>query len=557
MLAGALVMAVITVFEALEDTGRTPYRLYLSWWFTGLLWAVWINLACNAIERGWWTARRLPGSLMHVGFLLILTGGFFTWQIGIRGDLPISENSSLNAFRVENPVLHLDFDTSQGVGAKDFLLTADGVFQSRGFADSLNPFGSRSVYSAEIGETVTIVDRLPSSTIEESVIEAPAGTGRAAISLEVAADRQRQITLRAGDSITLGEADLSTIIFAAVGDGEDAADRMETLVRATFGHWIEIRPPEGPSTLVPIDLPGDIGAEKTEDGYTIKIVEYHPDFKMGREPSPDDPPLNPAVKLDVSGPCGEKTLYSFSLVEFHGNRCDDGTEVVFHQPTGKSTLLLVSDGKGELQAWQEAGRQPDLLGSRTPLEIGDGPLRVSLSEFFAGSRIEKKIVPDASRKGPPAFQIRIGQKGVPAWINADSGKALSADGRVRASIGATLPLGFELTLDDAVAEYWPASGIPKAYYSFVTIKDHSSATAQKARIETNAPLLRNRFRLYQSGMDQQPPYRYSIFAVAFDPGLPFVTIGFLIMVAGLLWLYTNRFVRAPLRRRRLTEEVAS
>jgi len=306
-----------------------------------------------------------------------------------------------------------------------------------------------------------------------------------------------------------------------------------------------------------IDLPGDIGAEKTEDGYTIKIVEYHPDFKMGREPSPDDPPLNPAVKLDVSGPCGEKTLYSFSLVEFHGNRCDDGTEVVFHQPTGKSTLLLVSDGKGELQAWQEAGRQPDLLGSRTPLEIGDGPLRVSLSEFFAGSRIEKKIVPDASRKGPPAFQIRIGQKGVPAWINADSGKALSADGRVRASIGATLPLGFELTLDDAVAEYWPASGIPKAYYSFVTIKDHSSATAQKARIETNAPLLRNRFRLYQSGMDQQPPYRYSIFAVAFDPGLPFVTIGFLIMVAGLLWLYTNRFVRAPLRRRRLTEEVAS
>ncbi len=548
MLAGALVMAAITVAEAVEDTGRTPYRLYLSWWFTGMLWAVWINLACNAIERNWWTTRRLPGSLMHVGFLLILTGGFFTWQIGIRGDLPISEESSLSAFRVESPVLHLDFETVRGIETRDFVLTGDGVFQSRGFLDSLNPFGSGSLSIAEIGKVVTIVDRMPSSTIEESITEAPAGTGRAAISLEVASDRQRLITLREGDSITLGETDLSTIIFAAEKSGDN-------LVRATFGQWIEVRPPEGPAIFVPIELPGDIGAKKTEGDYTITVVEYHPNFKMGREPRPDDAPLNPAVKLDVSGPCGEKTLFSFSLVEFHGNRFDDGTAVHFHQPSGKATLLLLSDGTGDLQAWQDADREPLVLNARTPLDIGEDGLRVSVSSFFAGSQFEKKIVLDESGEGPPAFRVRIGKEGVPAWINADTGKALSVDGRVRASIGATLPLGFELTLDDAVAEYWPASGIPKAYYSFVTIKDHDD-DAQPARIETNAPLLKNRFRLYQSGMDQQPPFRYSIFAVAFDPGLPFVTIGFLVMTAGLLWLYTNRFVRTPLRKRRLKSEVA-
>lgn len=555
MLVSALVMAAITVAEAVEDTGRTPYRLYLSWWFTGLLWIVWINLACNAIERSWWTVKRLPGSLMHVGFLLILTGGFFTWQIGIRGDLPISEKSTMSAFRVDAPVLHLDFETAKGAETRDFVLTKDGIFQSRGFLDSLNPFGSRSLHSAEIAQTVTIVDHMPSSRIEESVVEAPAGTGRPAISLEVASDRPRAITLREGDSITLDEDDLSMIKFAATGRGDDGPSNAGDLVRAAFGHWIEIRPPEGASIFVGIELPGDVGVEKTEGDYTIKVVEYHPNFKVGRAPAPDDPPLNPAVKLDVSGPGGEKTLYAFSLVEFHGNRFDDGTEVKFHQPTDKPTLLLLTDGTGDLQAWRNADEEPAILDARNPLTIGAGGLRVSLSAFFAGSRFEKRFVPDESRQGPPAFKVQIGEEGAPTWISADEGRALSPDGLLRASIGATLPLGFELTLDDAVAEYWPASGIPKAYYSFVKIKDQTSGAARPTRIETNAPLLQNSFRLYQSGMDQQPPFRYSVFAVAFDPGLPFVTIGFLVMVAGLLWLYTNRFVRKPLGKRRQSSGV--
>jgi len=543
MLVSAVAMAAITVAEALEDTGRTPYRLYLSFWFTGLLWAVWINLACNAIKGSWWSRKRLPGSLMHVGFLLILTGGFFTWQLGVRGDLPISEESSARAFRVEVPVLHLDIQTADSAGAEDYALTEDGVFQPRSFLGSLNPFGPRSVHIESNGQRVTIVDRMVSSRIDESIVEAPAGTGRAAILLGLDSNGERPLVLREGDSISLDGKSLSTFRFGSAGRAED-------LVRSSFGQWIEIKPPGSDPIFVPIDLPGDIGAEKTEGEYTVKILEYHPDFKMGRDPSPDDAPLNPAVKLDLSGPGGQKILYSFALVEFHGNRLDDGTAVEFHLPPDSATLLLIPDGSGGLQAWEAVDREPRSLTAESPLEIDGGTLRVSLTDYYAGSLLEKKIVADTTLEGPPAFRIQIGEDGEPAWISADGRRAYSADGRIEASIGATMPLGFELTLDDAVAEYWPASGIPKAYYSFVKVKDHASATPRKARIETNAPLLKNRYRLYQSGMDQQPPYRYSVFAVAFDPGLPFVTIGFLIMTAGLLWFYTNRFVRAPLRKRR-------
>jgi hypothetical protein len=48
-------------------------------------------------------------------------------------------------------------------------------------------------------------------------------------------------------------------------------------------------------------------------------------------------------------------------------------------------------------------------------------------------------------------------------------------------------------------------------------------------------------------MDQQPPYQHSGFSVARDPGLPFVTVGFLAMFLGLFWLYLRRFILRPIR----------
>ena len=115
------------------------------------------------------------------------------------------------------------------------------------------------------------------------------------------------------------------------------------------------------------------------------------------------------------------------------------------------------------------------------------------------------------------------------------------------------PLGFQVTLHDAVAKYWPASSVAKAYYSDVTVADSGQSNPLNTRIQTNAPLIRNGFYLYQSGIDQNAPYRWSVFQVAYDPGLALVSSGFLIMLVGLLWLYTVRFVlrgrkRPPVQR---------
>jgi len=84
----------------------------------------------------------------------------------------------------------------------------------------------------------------------------------------------------------------------------------------------------------------------------------------------------------------------------------------------------------------------------------------------------------------------------------------------------------------------------------VTVKGPEDVEGQSVRIETNSPLFRNGFRLYQSDIDKREPYRYSVFSVSKDPGVPWVTIGFLVMTIGLLWLYLDRFMLKPIDRAR-------
>jgi cytochrome c biogenesis protein ResB len=167
--------------------------------------------------------------------------------------------------------------------------------------------------------------------------------------------------------------------------------------------------------------------------------------------------------------------------------------------------------------------------------------------FWKTTSDEEEVERDPKGKGPPAYRVRVGERAEPAWLQQGRGVTFSADGSTRAHVGNAWPLGFSLTLNDAVAEFWPASNIPRAYYSDVSVSDSEPSSKIPARIETNAPLHRNGYRLYQSSMDPDAPYRYSIFSVAKDAGVPWVTLGFLILTFGLLWLYGKRFVVEPIR----------
>ncbi len=542
----ALAMAAITVAEAVENTKKVPYWLYLHWSFTTLMILAGINLLCNALHRSWWHWRKLPGIATHLGMLLILGGGLLTWRLALRGDVPISEGSRRDSFNVREPVLRASWkDPGGGDDAHEdlFPLTDHGRFQCRTVVDALTPFAPGRTVTLPNGTTVTLLERAPSSRLKRRLEELPPGEGLPGVVFSIGAPEPTRVALVAGERTVLNRHGISIMAYGHRAEGEDLAP----LLRLARPEWIELSPIAGRPITIPIVMPEDVGKEFSKGDYTVQVLEFHRDFKVGRTPSPDDPLRNPAVKLLVRGPSASAsgTIYAFSRMEFHGSRLNDGTQVRYHRLGGEKAVLVLSRANGGFEAYRGTGDGPFEFSPGGQVTLGEGTA-ITVEFSCRSARGVEVVEPDGEGRGRPAVRVRVGPQGAPVWLSAEGGEARSRDGLTTAVLIDTYPLGFELTLDKAVAKYWPGSIIPRAYYSFVTVDGPDTPEPIAARIETNDPLLRNGFRLYQSMMSQ----RRSTFAVARDPGLPLVTLGFLVLSAGLLWLFISRFVVKPLRARR-------
>ncbi|MBU0755535.1 MAG: cytochrome c biogenesis protein ResB [Planctomycetes bacterium] len=545
--SGAITMAIITVFEAMEGGEEVPFRYYYSPWFVTLLLLVWLNLAGNMLQPRWWRLKRLALSLSHLGFLLILTGGLFTWVLGVRGNLFIEEGESLHSFQVDHPVLTIRGNDDDPNRETAFLIDGDLRIRPHSWLELLNPFSPKNECALSEGETVYLLDTLASSRVRAEVKQAPAGEGPAALVLERENGNRGQLVLQDRETLSLDDYNGINLVYRHLSEGESPDDLLDQ-----FDEYISIKPAQGDELKIPIHTPEDVGRTFEQGDYTVTLLEYHPDFKMGSPPDPSAPVRNPALRLQVTGPAGEQKLYCFAWFEFHGNRMADGTEVGYQRPFGNRQVLLVSKGEESVEAYTGADPAPTVLTRDTPLvfETGAGTLGLRFVDQWPGSRKENLIVHDPTGMGPPAFLVRIGEHGAPAWLCRDRGEARSRDGRISAGVGNKLPLGFTVTLDDAVAEFWPLSNIPRAFFSLVRIAAPDLDGPQPDRVETNEPLYRNGYRLYQSNMDMKAPFRWSVFSVSKDPGVPLVTIGFLMMMAGLCWLYWTRFVLGPLRKKK-------
>ena len=558
LIALAAAMAVITVLEAVAGGKEVPYHLYLSWWFTGLMALAWINLACALARRSWWRRRALPGLLTHVGMLLILLGGLATWKLGIRGTLPIAEGETQATFLADVPVLRVTPAEPNEAAATDefFALTREGAFTIAagaggavlpgGFVRALNPFGARRARTTN-GLPLEIHAHLESSRVSHAIEPAPGGPP--AITIRCAGTAERILVLRQGAIKEVGETGVSALAYEHVAPGESPG----AIVDRVLGESIEIAAPGADAVVIPVALPADAGRELAHGPYRVQILQYHPNFKLGKNPAPDEPPLNPAVKLHVTGPAGERDLYAFAYHAFHGNRLDDGAEIRYRRPR-PGTVLVLSHPDGRVEACLDRSTPPRPLAPAAPLVLGACTL--TLLDFLPSSREVERFTADPEKTGPPAFLVSFGPSAEPVWLAYEHGVAHTPDGKAAAVLTREFPLGFALTLDDAVARFWPASSIPRAYFSLVRVRGIDGSVGEPARIETNAPLLRNGYRLFQSGMDPNAPYRWSSFAVAYDPGVPLAAAGFYVLPVGLLWLACVRFVaRRPRRARGAAEAV--
>ncbi|THD67532.1 cytochrome C biogenesis protein [Robertkochia marina] len=97
----AVAMAFGTFIESWYSTETSKIWIYNSWWFEVIMVFFLINFIGNIKRYRLWRKDQWPVLLLHLSFILILTGAFVTRYIGYEGVMPIREGESTDFMLTE------------------------------------------------------------------------------------------------------------------------------------------------------------------------------------------------------------------------------------------------------------------------------------------------------------------------------------------------------------------------------------------------------------------------------------------------------------------------
>lgn len=293
----------------------------------------------------------------------------------------------------------------------------------------------------------------------------------------------------------------------------------------------------------------------------LTVDRYYADAAGEEQVRPDGRSKNPAVllRLEQEGQSREVWLFSRDLDRFGAQwgqlhalflEVRDPRELR-RLPTQRlppASLLLIrtqSDGRlfGVLTGAQ---KQVQRMG---PLEVGKSyahpwlPLRFSVAESVLNARREQSFSPLGMEVRKEALRVLGHQNGQvqQAWL--------------RLAEPVTLPLGahpvvveyrhgqrelpFSVKLVDFRKIDYPGTETAAGFESDVELSDPKRGVHWARKISMNNPLKYRGFTLFQSSY-LRGPVETTVLSVRNDPGTPFVYAGFLIVIAGIVTLFTSR-----------------
>ena len=103
-------MAVGTFIESWYSTDTAKIWIYNAWWFEFLMLLMGINFIGNIFKYRLLRKEKWAVLLLHISFLMILTGAFITRYIGYEGVMPIREGETTNNFLSEKTYLTVFVD---------------------------------------------------------------------------------------------------------------------------------------------------------------------------------------------------------------------------------------------------------------------------------------------------------------------------------------------------------------------------------------------------------------------------------------------------------------
>ena len=100
-------MAFGTFIESWYSTDTAKIWVYNAWWFELILGLFMINFFGNIFKYRLLRKEKWAILMIHLSFILIITGAFITRYFGYEGVMPIREGNSENSFLSEKTYLTL------------------------------------------------------------------------------------------------------------------------------------------------------------------------------------------------------------------------------------------------------------------------------------------------------------------------------------------------------------------------------------------------------------------------------------------------------------------
>lgn len=546
----AATLAYGTWYEARFGTPAVQRDIYRSGGFFLLLCFLAINLAVAALQRWPWQRRHAGFVMVHAGIITILTGGLLGAHVGVQGELVIPEGQTRDHLQLEerllvvhqpNPGVHAVFPTA---------------FEAQRWQHAPN---THFLMAAEGREYHLVVDQyLPNAVAEESVIEGVAG--RPAVRVEATAGAQTQsVWLWARDparsTAAWGPVRLA-FLEAATPQALAALGRQPARVAPSERGTLVLTFPWGAPHRVPVAAALGRAIPLPNTPYTLTIQQYFSDLAVtpAGVTNRSDEPCNPAVLYTIADPHARDTQMALARVpnfaEAHGIAPRIPVHVTYEHPLADpplppNLLGLVRGPAGALTGLV-TDAQARLL-RRQPMAVGDTlthpVLGVRLRLVEALAQAEPRVTyrngaTDAVNNPVLHLQVAGADGRATVWVPEGEPQTVAVDRHpmILDYRKREVPLPFAVTLVDFRKQTYPGTELAASFESEVELTDPARGTTLHRVISMNNPLTYRGYTLFQASYSETP-VETTVLSVRKDPGVPFVYVGFLTVVGGLITMF--------------------
>ncbi len=546
-----IILAAGTITESLQGPDAAKLLVYDTFWFALVLVLLGINVLAAVLDRIPWKKKHIGFVITHFGIITILVGSFMTKHQMIDGQMPLAEGETGAYVTLSDPVVYMLAETT-----KENLTVR--------IPKKPLPWSGKETLKTPPSWPfkMHLLHYYPKARMSENVVSSEQGPLGVQLTLRSSFVNQ-QLILREKDpvrsAVELGPA---KVVLTDTPIQESKSESKDPVLEFSF---------EKEKRIVRLPLPDAFPAKTALEGtpYTATVTRFLKNAVVhGRELTDeakagegDQPWKNPAVELTLEGNgiLENHTVFA-RFPDFptaHGMKPSQaGVTVRFRMPDSEEAakgreLRLINDPQKGLLYQIKNGSQISAGTVKPGEEVPTGWMDMTfrVDNVWPHSKVEKTFEPQPNISEAedliPAIEIEITGKEFSGkyWLTSGAKESISAGGESYLLLFGQrrVPLGFKIELKDFQIEHYPGTDKPASFSSDVVLKDDMRAVVRDSHISMNNPLVYRGFHIYQAAYSQNPGEpEVSVFAVGRDPGIPVKYAGAIILISGIVTMFSMR-----------------